>query len=87
MCGAVEDADVAAVVQGEKPLRRSSGRIWRIGLLPSLKLRTFFSSAWPSAARTMNHWPMLPLESPTISEMPPSSRLTLVISLPSPTSL
>ncbi len=68
-------------------MRRSSGRIWRIGLSPSLKLRTFFNSAWPSAERTMNHWPMPPLESPIISDMPASSGLIVVISLPSPTSL
>ncbi|MNN16889.1 hypothetical protein D3C81_1300440 [compost metagenome] len=72
---------VPAASRARKPLRRSSARIWVTGLSPSWNSRMRVSAALPSWSRTMNHWAMPPFESPTISEMPPSSEVALEISV------
>ncbi|MNP10131.1 hypothetical protein D3C76_1022690 [compost metagenome] len=71
-----------------KPLRRSSASIWTTGALPIWKLRINLKRDSPSGSRAMNHWLKPPLESPKISEIPPTSwPLAVISALPSSSSL
>ncbi|MCY1425854.1 hypothetical protein D9M71_416590 [compost metagenome] len=65
-----------------KPLRRSSAVICTTGWVPREKSRMCLRREEPSGSRAMNHWAMPPPESPTISEMPPSSMPLAVTSRP-----